>query len=50
VFDELNESVIELWETIVVMFAMLLILGKSMHELGGLKAKSAQHVATKNIC
>lgn len=50
VFEEINESVIELWETIVIMFALLLLLGKSMTELGGLKAKSSQHVATKNIC
>ena len=34
----------------VLFFTLLLLIGKTMFEMGGLKAKSIQHLATKNIC
>lgn len=48
-FNLVQTLIDELWLTFTVIMTVLLLLGRSMLEIGSLKSKVSRHIATKNI-
>ena len=50
IFKELTMANKMFWTMILVFFSTVLMIGRSMFEVGVLKPKSTRHVAAKNLC